>query len=158
RAAIEPGVVQLSSPSPSVWGVFGAAAMVFFAFAGYARIATLGEEVTRPERNIPRAIGWALGLVVVVYVGMAVAMRHALPHDELVGSVAPVRDLAGSLGVPGLAVAVVATMAAAGSLVALMAGVGRTAMAMARQADAPRTWRRQGNSGAPWVAEGVSAL
>ena len=41
--------------------------LLFFAFAGYARIATLGEEVRDPERTIPRAIPLALGITVAIY-------------------------------------------------------------------------------------------
>jgi APA family basic amino acid/polyamine antiporter len=48
-------------------GLLQAAGLLFFAFAGYARIATLGEEVKDPARTIPRAIPLALGIVVVVY-------------------------------------------------------------------------------------------
>ena len=48
-----------------------ASGLIFFAFAGYARIATLGEEVKDPERTIPRAIPLALGITVVVYVAVA---------------------------------------------------------------------------------------
>lgn len=45
-----------------VWGMLQAAGLLFFAFAGYARIATLGEEVRDPARTIPRAIPLALGI------------------------------------------------------------------------------------------------
>ena len=61
------------------WGVGGAdgileaAALLFFAFAGYARIATLGEEIKNPARTIPRAIPAALGITLVVY---AAVSRH----------------------------------------------------------------------------------
>ena len=44
----------------AAWGVLPAAGLMFFAFAGYARIATLGEEVKDPARTIPRAILAAL--------------------------------------------------------------------------------------------------
>ncbi len=40
-------------------GTLQAAGLLFFAFAGYARIATLGEEIRDPARTIPRAIGIA---------------------------------------------------------------------------------------------------
>src|SRR5690606_1265784 len=52
------------------YGVFTAAGLIFFAFAGYARIATLGEEVRDPQRTIPRAIPLALGVVLAVYVAV----------------------------------------------------------------------------------------
>src|SRR5581483_3452543 len=53
--------------SGGVRGILQAAGLLFFAFAGYARIATLGEEVRDPARTIPRAIPLALGIVVCVY-------------------------------------------------------------------------------------------
>ena len=53
--------------SGGLHGVLQAAGLLFFAFAGYARIATLGEEVRDPERTIPRAIPTALAIAVVLY-------------------------------------------------------------------------------------------
>ncbi|MGB1724113.1 MAG: APC family permease, partial [Ilumatobacteraceae bacterium] len=60
-------VVDWSDPGLSVPGVLRSAGLIFFAFAGYARVATLGEEVRDPSRTIPRAIPRALGLVLVIY-------------------------------------------------------------------------------------------
>ena len=57
----------------SVHGVLQATGLLFFAFAGYARIATLGEEVRDPARTIPRAIPLALGIALIVYAVVAVA-------------------------------------------------------------------------------------
>jgi APA family basic amino acid/polyamine antiporter len=54
-------------PSTSAHGVAESAGFLFFAFAGHARLATLGEEVVEPERTIPRAIPLALGITFVVY-------------------------------------------------------------------------------------------
>ncbi|HEY1135324.1 MAG TPA: APC family permease, partial [Nocardioides sp.] len=59
-------------------GVAQAAGLLFFAFAGYARVATLGEEVRDPERTIPRAIATAFAIVLVLYVVLAVALLHGL--------------------------------------------------------------------------------
>ena len=56
-----------SATTSRVGGVLQAAGLLFFAFAGYARIATLGEEVRDPARTIPRAIPIALGITLVVY-------------------------------------------------------------------------------------------
>ena len=60
-------------PGTSVGGVLQAAGLLFFAFAGYARIAALGEEVHDPARTIPRAISTVLGIVLIVYVLVAVS-------------------------------------------------------------------------------------
>src|SRR5690606_32599707 len=58
---------RLGGDVGSVVDVLGAAGLLFFAFAGYARIATLGEEVRDPARTIPRAVPLALGLVLAIY-------------------------------------------------------------------------------------------
>ena len=60
--------------TPACWGVLPAAGLMFFAFAGYARIATLGEEVKDPARTIPRAILAALAGAFVIYLGLAVLL------------------------------------------------------------------------------------
>ncbi|WP_159062254.1 APC family permease, partial [Streptomyces caniscabiei] len=64
--------------SGGLGGVLQAAGLLFFAFAGYARIATLGEEVRDPARTIPRAIPVALGIALVVYTAVAVAALAVL--------------------------------------------------------------------------------
>jgi APA family basic amino acid/polyamine antiporter len=144
---------------PRSWfGVMTAAALIFFAFAGYARIATLGEEVLAPARTIPRAIVLALSVVLALYLTLAATLLAVLGPEQLAASDAPVADLVSGTGIPRAVVTIVAATAAFGSLVALMAGVGRTSMAMARERDLPGVLARQGASGAPWVAEGVSAV
>ena len=122
-----------------VYGILQSAGLLFFAFAGYARIATMGEEVTNPQRTIPRAILIALGAVLVVYALIALAILTVLPPDRLAESAAPLVDVvaAGPLGWATPAVRVGAAAAALGALLALVAGVGRTALAMARNNDLP---------------------
>jgi APA family basic amino acid/polyamine antiporter len=120
-------------------GVLEAAGLLFFAFAGYARIATLGEEVRDPARTIPRAIRLALGVALVVYVCVAVAVLSVLGAGALGRSGAPLADAVRAAGVPGLVpvVRVGAAVAALGSLLALILGVSRTTLAMARDRHLP---------------------
>ena len=73
-----------------VYGVLQAAGLLFFAFAGYARIATLGEEVRDPARTIPRAIPLALGIIVVLYLVVGVAALAAAGPAVLAASHAPI--------------------------------------------------------------------
>ncbi|MFI1766773.1 APC family permease [Streptomyces sp. NPDC020800] len=122
-----------------VGGVLQAAGLLFFAFAGYARIATLGEEVRDPERTIPRAVPLALGITLVVYVCVAVAVLAVLGADRLGQAAAPLADAVRAAGVPGLApvVRVGAAVAALGSLLSLILGVSRTTLAMARDGHLP---------------------
>lgn len=120
-------------------GVLQAAGLLFFAFAGYARIATLGEEVRDPERTIPRAIPLALMITLAVYAAVAVAVLSVLGPDRLAHASAPLAEAVRAAGAPGLAplVRVGAAVAALGSLLALILGVSRTTLAMARDRHLP---------------------
>jgi basic amino acid/polyamine antiporter, APA family len=129
-----------SGPVPAgAYGVLQSAGLLFFAFAGYARIATMGEEVREPRRTIPRAIVLALVIAVAVYAVVAVTALLVLGPDRLARSSAPLVDVvaAGAGGWAPLVVAVGGAAAALGALLALVAGIGRTALAMARQGDLP---------------------
>jgi APA family basic amino acid/polyamine antiporter len=119
--------------------VLQSAGLLFFAFAGYARIATLGEEVREPARVIPRAIVVALVGAVVVYAVIAVAVLSVLGGPGTAASAAPVADAVRATSadwVEGV-VRVGAALASAGALLALVAGLGRTGLAMARERDLP---------------------
>src|SRR4051794_19389840 len=127
-----------SAPHPfsgtSAHGVLQAAGLLFFAFAGYARIATLGEEVRDPARTIPRAISTALAITVAVYALVAVAALSVLGGPALGGTTAPLRAAveAGGADWLGPVVRTAGAVAALGSLLALLLGVSRTTFAMAR--------------------------
>ncbi|MGW5717695.1 APC family permease [Amycolatopsis sp. NPDC003865] len=121
---------------PGGGGVLEAAGLLFFAFAGYARLATLGEEVRDPARTIPRAIPLALGLTLVVYAALAVLLLVRLGPAALAASPDPI-----AAAVPGWLAPVVrvgAALAALGSLLALILGVSRTTLAMSRDGHLPR--------------------
>lgn len=118
--------------------VLRSAGFLFFAFAGYARIATLGEEVREPERTIPRAIPLALGAVLVLYGVVAVTTLATVDTSALATSDAPLRLVLGSDGdVVGTVVRVGAGIAALGVLLNLIPGVSRVTLAMARNRELP---------------------
>jgi basic amino acid/polyamine antiporter, APA family len=125
--------------SGGLTGITQAAALLFFAFAGYARIATLGEEVREPARTIPLAIPIALGIVVVIYAVIGTAVLVAVGPTELATSTAPLAAAAesGTLSWLTPAVRVGGAVASAGALLSLMAGIGRTTLAMARDREFP---------------------
>ncbi|MGY3203426.1 APC family permease [Streptomyces sp. TE5632] len=125
--------------SGGVGGVLQAAGLLFFAFAGYARIATLGEEVRDPARTIPRAIPLALGIALVVYAAVAIAVLSVLGAEGLGDAGAPLADAVRAAGFVELTpvVRVGAAAAALGSLLALILGVSRTTLAMARDRHLP---------------------
>lgn len=138
-AAGEVRLDRLAEGAGPARGVLTAAGLLFFAFAGYARIATLGEEVRDPARTIPRAVPLALGVVLAVYLVLAVVAVGVLGPDRLAASAAPLADVVTVAGLPGLAwvVRAGATVAVTGVLLSLLAGVGRTLLAMARRRDVP---------------------
>jgi APA family basic amino acid/polyamine antiporter len=133
-----------SLPGSSVYGVLQAAGFLFFAFAGYARIATLGEEVRDPARTIPLAIPLALGITAVVYAAVGLATARALGVDGLAASGAPLADAVAAAGAEALlpVVRAGAVLAATGSLLGLVLGVSRTTFAMARDGYLPRALDR----------------
>lgn len=122
------------------YGILQAAGLLFFAFAGYARVATLGEEVTNPSRTIPRAIVSSLAIIVIVYLLVAVTTWGALGSRELASSTEPLADAVRSSGWlwAGPIVQIGGAAASLGALLALMTGIGRTSLAMARESDLPR--------------------
>ena len=125
-------------------GVLQAAGFLFFAFAGYARIATLGEEVRDPARTIPRAIIIALAITAAVYAAVGLATTRALGVDGLAHSTAPLADAVSAAGGDALlpVVRAGAALAAAGSLLGLVLGVSRTTFAMSRDGYLPRALDR----------------
>ncbi|GAA1490844.1 APC family permease [Brachybacterium sacelli] len=143
--------------------VLQAAAIMFFAFAGYARVATLGEEVLDPRRTIPRAILVALALVCALYLGLSILLVFVGPAPTGEGwGPAPFLSALESVGAGPAWEAIItvgAVAAAAGALLALVAGVSRTILAMAREGDLPRPLARSSNRYAvPQRAEVVAAL
>jgi basic amino acid/polyamine antiporter, APA family len=137
-------------------GVLPAAGLMFFAFAGYARIATLGEEVKDPARTIPRAILAALGAAFVIYLGLALLLQNHLPDGRLAATDVPLLDavLQSRFAAGAPVVQAGAAAASLGALLALITGVGRTTLAMARERDLPAPLARVGaRHTVPFIAE-----
>lgn len=125
--------------APTHDSVLQSAGLLFFAFAGYARVATLGEEVVDPARTIPRAVTIALQVTFLVYVTVAVSALAGLDAPALGHSPAPLATAveAGRLGALSPAVRVGAVVACLGVLLSLTAGIARTMFAMAAGGDLP---------------------
>ena len=127
--------------APSLGGVLESAGLLFFAFAGYARIATLGEEVKDPARTLPRAIPIALGITLFVYAAVALSAVAGAGADALAQSGTPLVTAieGGTLRALAPLVRVGAAVAALGVLLSLIVGVSRTTFAMAANHDLPKT-------------------
>jgi APA family basic amino acid/polyamine antiporter len=133
-----PDAEAVPTPGSGV-GVLTAAGLVFFAFAGYARIATLGEEVRDPRRTIRRAIALALGITLITYLLVAAALVVGLGIDRLATEAAPLVSVVdtGDTSALGVLVRAGAAVAAGSALLSVLVGVSRTALAMARRRELP---------------------
>jgi APA family basic amino acid/polyamine antiporter len=133
-----PAAAPISLQSATAYGVLQGAGLLFFAFAGYARIATMGEEVVDPATTIPRAITLALAGAVVVYALVGITVLDVLGANAAT-SAAPLADVVAAVGWAPLEpiVRIAAAAASLGALLALLTGIGRTTLAMARERDIP---------------------
>jgi APA family basic amino acid/polyamine antiporter len=136
----DPARILGDGPLAHGWyGILQSAGLLFFAFAGYARIATMGEEVRDPKRTIPRAIGIALGITIIVYAIIAITLLATIGPEAVAANPTPLAAAVetGSMAWAGPVVRAGAAVAALGALLALIAGLGRTSLAMAREHDLP---------------------
>jgi APA family basic amino acid/polyamine antiporter len=120
-----------------------ATALMFVAYTGYARIATLGEEIEDPERSIPRAIVITLLATMALYVAVVAVAIGAVGADALAGATeragAPLEIVAREFAVPQVShlVAIGAVTAMGGVLLNLLLGLSRVLLAMGRRGDMP---------------------
>jgi APA family basic amino acid/polyamine antiporter len=142
--------------APSLGSFLAASALCFFAFAGYARITVLGEEVRNPRRTIPRAVLWALVAVTVLYLLVAAAVVSAAAGGVDIGT-AGLLDLARDAPPLALLARAGLVVAAGAALLALLAGIGRTIFAMAASGDAPK-WFAVVTRGKPRRAQVLAAI
>lgn len=144
--------------------VLHAAAILFFAYTGYARIATLGEEVKDPERTIPRAILTALAGSAGLYIGVLLVALGLIGARNLAGSDAPLADAIAVTGVSAavLIIAFGALVATSSVLLTDLLGVSRTVFAMSRNRDLPHglsdVHRRHGTPHRAVLATGLAVV
>lgn len=150
-------IIWPSAAPASVAGVAAATGLIFFSFAGYARIATLAEEVRDPARTLPRAVILSVGVVLVLSAFTLTVLLVTMGTHALAESSTP---LAG-ITPPDLApvLRAVVALACIGSMLSVLAGLSRTAMAMSRDGELPGVLARISARGrTPVVAEVVVAV
>lgn len=139
------GVRSWGAGTEGLVAALRATALMFVAFTGYGRIATLGEEVMDPERTIPRAILVTLGLSMLLYLGVVATAVAVMGADTFAAALdhggAPLEVAARSFAVPQISVwvAIGAMTAMAGVLLNLVLGLSRVVLAMARRGELPRS-------------------
>jgi APA family basic amino acid/polyamine antiporter len=124
-----------------VSGTLESAALLFFAYTGYARIATLAEEVRNPRQVIPKAIVLTIGGAVVLYAAVALVAAGAIGTDAMASTTAPLFAAARVFPYPSVAplVAIGGVTAMLGVILSQLLGLSRMAYAMARRNDLPAT-------------------
>ncbi|MHB1090600.1 MAG: APC family permease [Ilumatobacteraceae bacterium] len=142
----------LSGKGPS--GVFGAAALIFFAFIGFDEVITLSEETRDPHRTIPRALMLALAISTVLYIGVALVAVSVLGADGLAQSVRPLTDVM-SETVGGIAVTIVGVIAlvtTTNTTLLVVTAASRMIYSMSDTGSLPSGLSRVHNRQAPWRA------
>lgn len=120
-----------------------ACALMFVAYTGYGRIATMGEEVNDPRRTIPRAIIITLLVTMVLYISVTAVSVGIVGADALGSSAeqgaAPLESAARTLpfGFVAPLIALGAITAMLGVLLNLLLGLSRVLLAMGRRGDMP---------------------
>jgi len=133
-------------------GTLQATALLFFAYTGYSRIATLVEEVKDPQKTIPRATVMALGTAVILYLAVGATAIAVLGAAGVSASQSPLQSTMAAVG-SGLGVAVVlvgALLTTFNEGLSDLLGVSRVAFAMSRKADLPSAFAHLGKDQNPY--------
>lgn len=135
--------------------VFVAAAFIFFAYTGFARVTTMGDEVKDPKRTIPRSIIYSLIISAVMYVLVMAVLVGIAPVSGLAGSTSPLTyaiDFATGNPMIGYVISIGALFATVNVTLSMILGISRVAFAMSRDGNLPGPIRRLSRFGTPDVA------
>lgn len=127
----------------SMGNILEATALMFVAYTGYGRIATMSEEVLEPRKNIPKAMTIATFSVMLLYIAVAIVSIGSIGAEAFSNAAmteaAPLEAVAKSFGIPGTSqiLAVGALTAMLGVLLSAILGLSRMLLAMARRGDMP---------------------
>lgn len=124
-------------------GIAEATALLFFAFTGYARIATLAEEVMDPKKTIPKAIIITIVTAILLYTAISVVAIGVIGTEHMANSKSPLQVVAGALTTPAISsiITIGASTAMLGVLLSQILGISRMMLAMGRRHDLPPIFR-----------------
>jgi APA family basic amino acid/polyamine antiporter len=152
------GPRQAAYPQPWWQHLFHASALMFVAYTGYGRIATLGEEIREPRKKIPAAIIVTLIVSALLYIAVAFVVTRAQMRmaDDASLLPAPLEAIARMVGGEGHWLVWIVTLGALtamlGVLLNLILGLSRVLLAMGRRADVPRRFGKLGGDDQPRAA------
>lgn len=123
-----------------ITGILEASAVLFFAFTGYARIATVGEEVKEPKRTIPLAIISTLIISFLLYSMVTLIALGAIGAPAMAEGGSPLFSAASAMNWPGImtVIGIAAITAMLGVLLSQILGTSRMFFAMGRRGDLPQ--------------------
>lgn len=126
-----------------ILGIAEAAALLFFAFTGYARIATLAEEVVEPKKKIPKAIIITIITSILLYAAVSVVAIGVIGAENMADSKSPLQIAAKSLTTPAINTVIIigASTAMLGVLLSQILGISRMMLAMGRRNDLPPSFQ-----------------
>jgi APA family basic amino acid/polyamine antiporter len=138
-----PGNFTPFAPEGSM-GILSGAALIFFAYTGFARVTIMAEEVKDPEKTIPRSIYLALGISTVIYLLVSIIAVGLAGAPALAQSSSPLADAIGSTGSTRalLMISLGAMIATASVLLTTVMGISRIIFSMARSQDLPLLFGR----------------
>ena len=140
-------------------GVWAGAATIFFAYAGFARVAIVADEIEEPRKNVPRATLLSIFISTAIYILVAAAAVGGAGAKLLAGSGSPLADAMASLGLGfGAHLVALGGLAATGTVaLASVLGVSRLAQVMAAAGELPAfVGRAGGRKGVPRAAVLIS--
>lgn len=124
-------------------GIAEAAALLFFAFTGYGRIATLAEEVVNPKKTIPKAIIITIVTAIILYSVISVVAIGVIGTESMASSTSPLQVVADALNTPAISsiITIGASTAMLGVLLSQILGISRVMLAMGRRNDLPPVFK-----------------
>ena len=140
--------VQVENWTPfapnGISGVLKSVAAVCFAYIGFDSISTTAEECKNPQRDIPKAMMWALIICTVLYVMVTLVLTGIVPSGELAGIEDPLAFMFMKVNLPGVAgvVAASAVIALTSALLVYQMGQPRIWMTMSRDGLLPKAFSR----------------
>ncbi len=140
------GKVPVTHVQPQIMAVISSVGLTFLAYSGFGIMANAAGSVQHPERTIPRAIFLAIGVVIVLYVGLAIVVVGSVSSGDLVqhantAVAEAARPIFGSFGF--LAVSVGALLATASGINAFIFSSMKIAPALAAAGQLPEVFGRR---------------
>ena len=141
--------------------LFEATAFIFFAYTGFARVTTMGEEIREPKKTIPRAIIYSILISAIVYAVVMFVIIGLVPYGSLAASQSPLAFA--MLSATGnrefeYVISIGALFATVNVALSMILGVSRVAFAMSRDGNLPRSLSRLNRFGTPGMAIIVPTL